>query len=105
MNRILIFSAFFCIGTAGFEAKGQSAAPTAEELIAKNIEAKRGLAAMKAITSLRMKGKLETHGIVILLGADRMPDFLVRQTVTIQGMTQVQAYDGAERRRLEVSGW
>jgi outer membrane lipoprotein-sorting protein len=97
MNRILIFSAFFCcIGTAGFQATAQSVAPTADELIAKNIEAKGGLAAIKAITSLRMKGKVETQGIVILIGADRKPDSLVRQTSTIQGMTQVQAYDGSE---------
>jgi hypothetical protein len=97
MNRILIFSALFCcIGTAGLEATAQDVAPTADELIAKNIEAKGGLAAIKAITSLRMTGKLETQGIVILLGADRKPDFLVRQTLTIQGMTQVQAYDGSE---------
>jgi hypothetical protein len=97
MNRILIYGAFFfCIGGAGFEATAQSTPPTADELIAKNTEAKGGLAAIKAITSLRMTGKLETQGIVIQLGADRKPEALVRQTVSIQGMTQIQAYDGSE---------
>lgn len=97
MKRILIFSVcLWCIATTGLMATAQSNEPTADDLIAKNIEAKGGLAAIKAITSLRMTGKLETQGIVILLGADRKPDSLVRQTATIQGMTQIQAYDGSE---------
>ena len=101
MNRILVFSACLCcVGSIGFRAAAQApvpaAAPSADELIAKNIEAKGGLTAIKAITSLRMKGKLETQGIVILLGYDRKPESLVRQTVSIQGMTQIQAFDGSE---------
>ena len=97
MKRILILCAWLCcVGAIGHEAAGQNGAPTADELIAKNIEAKGGLAAIKAITSLRLSGKLETQGIVILLGMDRKPDSLVRQSSTIQGMTQVQAYDGSE---------
>ena len=97
MKRILVFSACLCCVTAiGFTATAQNSTPTADELIAKNIEAKGGLPAIKAITSLRMKGRLETQGIVILLGYDRKPDSLVRQTVSIQGMTQIQAYDGSE---------
>jgi hypothetical protein len=97
MKRIFILSACLCcIGAADHKAVAQTSAPTADELIAKNTEAKGGLAAIKAITSLRMVGKLETQGIVILLGSDRKPDALVRQTATIQGMTQVQAYDGSE---------
>jgi outer membrane lipoprotein-sorting protein len=70
-------------------------AQTAEDLVAKNIEAKGGIAAIKAITSLRSEGKAETQGIVILVGSDQKPENLIRQTSTIEGMTQVQAYDGS----------
>ena len=71
-------------------------AQTADELIAKNIAAKGGMANIKAITSMRMTGKLEVQGIVILIGSDQKPDFLFRQTATVQGLTQIQAYDGSE---------
>ncbi len=88
MKQVLVLSAFiFCLTPAH--------AQTAEELINKNIEAKGGMAAIKAITSLRMSGRLETQGIVLLIGSDQKPEDLVRQTGTLQGMTQVQAYDGS----------
>jgi outer membrane lipoprotein-sorting protein len=69
---------------------------TAEGLVAKNIAAKGGLANIKAITSIRTAGKLETQGIVLQVGSDQKPDFLVRRWVTVQNLTQVRAYDGTE---------
>jgi hypothetical protein len=71
-------------------------AQTVDELVAKNIEARGGMANIKAIASLRETGKLETQGIVILLTLDQKPADLLRQSASIQGMTQIQAYDGAE---------
>jgi hypothetical protein len=89
MKLIPIMGALICcVGVA----YGQ----TAEELVAKNIEAKGGIAAIKAITSMRISGKLETQGIVIVIGADQKPESLIRQTATIQGMSQIVAYDGSE---------
>jgi hypothetical protein len=70
-------------------------AQTADELIAKNIEARGGLDQIKAITSLRTTGRLEMQGLVIDQSSEQKPDNLVRQWLTIQGMTQVQAWDGA----------
>lgn len=97
MKRMRTISAWLCfLGATSYGAAGQSSVLSADELVAKNIEAKGGLAAIKAIKSLRTSGKLETQGILILLGSDQKPDSLVRQTSTIQGMTQVQAYDGSE---------
>ncbi|HEX4008048.1 MAG TPA: hypothetical protein VHX60_17880 [Acidobacteriaceae bacterium] len=71
-------------------------AQTAEELVAKNIEAHGGMANIKAITSLRQTGRLEIQGLVIQVTTDQKPDYLLRQSASIQGMTQVQAYDGTQ---------
>lgn len=71
------------------------AAQTADELVQKNIQAKGGIDKIKAIHSLRMAGKLQQGSFTIRLQSDTMAPNLVRQMVTIQGMTQVQAYDGA----------
>ncbi|MGC2617699.1 MAG: hypothetical protein WA414_01595, partial [Acidobacteriaceae bacterium] len=75
---------------------GAAHGQTADELVAKNLAAHGGEANIKAISSLRETGKLEEQGIVILLGVDEKPDDLIRQSVSIQGMTQIQAYDGSE---------
>ncbi|HTV14804.1 MAG TPA: hypothetical protein VME68_08820 [Acidobacteriaceae bacterium] len=69
-------------------------AQTADELIAKNIAARGGLEQIKAITSLRTSGRIEVQGLAIDATSDQKPDDLVRQSITIQGMTQVQAWDG-----------
>src|SRR5437667_12476600 len=69
---------------------------TADELIAKNIQAKRGMDKIKAIKTVRMSGKLDAAGgFTGLIGQENMRPNLVRETFTLQGMTQVQAYDGS----------
>ena len=69
-------------------------AQTAEELVAKNLDAKGGLQALKAITSLKMVGKFQQGTFTAATEQfQKTPDDL-RQTITIQGMTAVQAYDG-----------
>ena len=72
-------------------------AMTADELIAKNIQAKGGPDKIKAIDTSKSTGKLEFSG-------DSAVEFALSQTVTrkgeirqeasIQGLTQVQAWDG-----------
>ena len=70
-------------------------AQTADELVQKNIQAKGGLDKIKALNSIRMTGKLDAGGGVvgIVTQENRRPNQL-RETFTLQGMTQVQAYDG-----------
>src|SRR5438094_991659 len=69
---------------------------TADELIAKNIQAKGGMDKIKAIKTVRMTGKLDAAGgFTGLIGQENMRPNLVRETFTLQGMTQVQAYDGS----------
>ena len=69
---------------------------TADELIAKNIQAKGGMEKIKAIKTLRMTGKFEGGGgFTASVGQESARPNLIRQTFTLQGMMAVQAYDGA----------
>jgi hypothetical protein len=72
-----------------------ASAQTAEELVAKNIDAKGGIAKIKAIRTLRMTGRLQQGDFAAVVGQEgKAPDSL-RLTFTIQNMTQVQAFDGS----------
>src|ERR1022692_2786338 len=73
-----------------------ASAQTAEELVSKNIQAKGGLDRIKAAKTRRMTGKLKNaRGRVAIFGQTNMRPDLVRQNLTMQGMTAVQAYDGS----------
>ena len=72
-----------------------ASAQTAEELVAKNIQARGGMEKIKAVNTIRMTGKIYVER---LLRRDRRGEKarqLLRQTFTVQGMTQIQAYDGS----------
>ena len=71
------------------------AAQTAEELVAKNLQARGGIEKIKAIKTLRMSGKLQQGSLTIQLSQDAVAPSFLRQMATIQGMTQIQAYDGS----------
>ena len=76
--------------------------PTADELVSKNIEAKGGADALRALQSLKLTGKMLVQQGQIQLGyvqTKKRPDE-VRADATIQGMTLVQAYDGKEGWRI-----
>ncbi len=73
-------------------------AQTAEELVAKNIQAKGGLEKIKAIQSVRMSGTQDNDGFKAAVTQENKRPDLVRETFALQGMTSIQAYDGA-------SGW
>jgi hypothetical protein len=77
--------------------------PTVDELVAKNIEAKGGATALHDLQSLRLTGKLLVQeGAQIELAymqIKKQPDE-VRTEASLQGMTQIQAYDGKEGWRV-----
>jgi hypothetical protein len=77
---------------------------TAEELVNKNIEAKGGMDKIKAAKTRRLTGKLIVSGIVATAGQENMRPNLVRETVSLQGMTAVQAYDGATGWQIQPFG-
>jgi hypothetical protein len=75
---------------------------TVDELVAKNVAAKGGADALRALQSVRLNGKmLVNEGQLQLAYAEtkKRPDE-VRTEVTLQGMTAVEAYDGKEGWRI-----
>jgi hypothetical protein len=70
-------------------------AQTAEELVAKNILAHGGVEKIKSIKTLRMTGRLLSGSFQAQVGQDAMAPDLMRQTFTVQGMTEIEAYDGS----------
>jgi hypothetical protein len=94
MRTVLIPAlAWLCTANAAF-------AITAEELVAKNIEAHGGMAAIKAIDSTVASGKMTFGGGDFSLDLDlkmvgARPNNS-RMEATFQGMTMVNAFDGKE---------
>jgi hypothetical protein len=78
---------------------------TADELIAKNIEARGGMEKIQAIKTLRMTGRFTGGGgFVAAVGQENERPNLIRQTFSLQGMTQVQAYDGTTGWQIQPFG-
>src|SRR6202161_4861171 len=73
-------------------------AQTAEELVDKNIQAKGGLDKIKSaktrLTTGKVRGGGRRRSTVAFRQMNMRPD-LVRQNLSMQGMTAVQAYDGS----------
>ena len=71
---------------------------TTEELVAKNVEAKGGIENLHAIHSLRLSGKLLLNGGTLQLEFVTLVErpHSVRYEAQLQGLTQIQAFDGAQ---------
>ena len=71
---------------------------TAEEIVAKNVEARGGAAALASIKSLRRTGRFVIPGRNILVTVSELKQRpgRVRQEATYQGLTQIQVWDGAK---------
>ena len=94
-SRIIVVFAALVASVSFAEDKN---APTADELVSKNVEAKGGADALRALQSLKLTGKmLVQQGQIELayLQTKKRPDE-VRTEASLQGMTQIQAYDGKE---------
>ena len=94
---------FVCVALAvpaGFAQDENQA--TVDQLVSKNIEAKGGADALHALQSLRLTGKMLVRQGQIELGClqiKKRPDE-VRDEASLQGMTQIEAYDGKEGWRV-----
>jgi hypothetical protein len=83
---------------AAFTQEMPATAPTLDELVAKNIEAKGGAQAVHALQSLRSTGSLLVNEgqIRFAYAQVKKRPLEVRTEATLQGMTAVQAYDGKD---------
>ena len=83
---------------APFATAQTTAEPTIDQLVAKNVHAKGGAEALRALQSLRLSGKLLVNQGQMELGysqTKKRPGS-VRTELSLQGMTVVQAYDGSQ---------
>jgi len=71
--------------------QGQSA----EELVDKNIRARGGIDKIKSIKSYRMTGRFQSGSFSAQVGRDALAPDMIRETFTVQGMTEIDAYDGS----------
>jgi hypothetical protein len=95
--RLLTFLVLMAFIAAGVVAQ-EKAGPIVDQLVAKNIEAKGGSNALHNLQTLRLTGKmLVQQGQIQLayLQLKKRPDE-VRSEASLQGMTQIEAYDGKE---------
>ena len=69
-------------------------AQTVDEIIAKNVQARGGLEKLRALKSLRITAKLSEGGFRAVYLQENKREDKVREETIIQGMAQVQAYDG-----------
>lgn len=81
-----------------FAASAQPPGVTADELVAKNVEAKGGLDRLHALKSLRRTGRLLVNGGQTELGfvETKSRKGGIRVEASLQGLTVVQAFDGKE---------
>ncbi len=96
----LRFALLFIAGSVfSLTATGQTPgpSPTVDELVSKNIEAKGGAAALKAIQTIRFEGRLVANqGQIELTYTEiKKRPGKVRTDAVLQGMTLVQAYNGS----------
>ena len=84
-------------GVIAFAAASAAHALSVDELIAKNAAARGGLDKIQAIKSLKMEGRLRFGGNFDLdfVEYQKAPDS-TRSEATVQGLTQVRAWDGKE---------
>jgi hypothetical protein len=91
-HTVMLLVAMFCLG-------GLACAQTTEELVNRNIQAKGGLEKIRAAKTRLTTGKVRGSGrrrvSVAAFKQMNMRPNLVRNNLTLQGMTAVQAYDGS----------
>ncbi len=104
MRSTIRLVTFFTLATL-VAAAAPAHADSVADLVARNARAHGGTAALAAIKTLRRTGKIEfgNGGYHFELGlalAQKRPQ-MVRVEATLQGMTQIQAYDGKQGWQLD----
>jgi hypothetical protein len=108
MKRIVVLIAGSVVvaGLYAQDPKPITAKETVDTLVAKNTEAKGGAQALAAVTSLRLQGKMLVNSGRMELGyvqIKKRPG-AIREETTLQGMTEIDAYDGAQGWKISPFG-
>ena len=98
-NRIGIVIAAALVGAAPLTAL----ALTADQIIARNIVARGGLEQLKSLTSVHRIGHLVIPGANVDIATQRFVQRggMARDEFTMQGLTQVYAYDGVQAWKID----
>src|SRR5438128_12445049 len=96
----------FVIGAAAISLAAETQdqkPPSLDELVAKNIEAKGGAEALRALQSLKLTGKLIVNEGQLQIDHTEIKKRPgeVRTESTLQGMTAAHAYSGKEGGRIQ----
>ncbi len=96
LRFVMLLISVALMAAAGFAQEKNT--PTLDELVSKNIEAKGGADALRALQSLTLTGKMlvQQGQIQLTYVQTKKRPGEVRTEATLQGMTQVDAYDGKE---------
>jgi len=97
-HAMIVLAAVSCLSVVAFP-------QSAEDLVNKNIQAKGGIDKIKAIKTVRITGKLTAGGgfTAVTVQENQRPN-LVRETLSLQGMTSVSAYDGTTGWQIQPFG-
>lgn len=100
-SRLIVF-VLICIAFPAAAQAQDHKAPTLDELVAKNIEAKGGADALHKLQSLKLSGKMLVNEgqIQLAFTQTKKSPGEVRTEETLQGMTAIDAYDGKEGWRV-----
>ncbi|PZR71313.1 MAG: hypothetical protein DLM73_16060 [Chthoniobacterales bacterium] len=108
MEKLILFGAGLLIATALYaqDPKPIAVKETVDTLVAKNIDAKGGADALRAVQSLRLKGKMIVNQgrLQFDYAQTKKRPGAVREEFSIQGMTRIDAYDGTEGWRISPFG-
>jgi Outer membrane lipoprotein-sorting protein len=92
MSRVLRFALFVLAAIPSFSLN--AGAQTVDEVIAKNIAARGGLDKLQSVRSIRTTAKYTQGSFRADFRQENKRADKVREEIIIQGMAQVQAYDG-----------
>ncbi len=96
--RLALLGSALWVGlTVAAAAAAPAPDPSADEIVARHLAARGGLAAIRAITTVQMIGSMRPPGFDAKLAYQELiaRPGSVRIDATLQGLTVVQAYDGA----------
>jgi len=103
---ILVAGSLVAAGLYAQDPKPVAVKETVDTLVAKNTEAKGGAQALAAVQSVKLQGKMVVNNGRLELGfveIKKRPG-AVREEASLQGMTQINAYDGKEGWRISPFG-